>query len=146
VNSSVPIGSGVVEQISAAARETYPNECCGVLIAELGDPAIIDAITLPNVSKIRAVDRFEIDPIAYQKVEQECTANERRIAGFFHSHPDGLPRPSSVDLEMARGLFEVTRTHYIYAIQVLDNFGGSLTWWRLDDAATAFIPLRSLPA
>ena len=136
--------------IANAAQQCFPNECCGVLIASSTDTsAILQAIALPNVNKERATDRFEIDPLAYQKIESECKAAGREIAGFFHSHPNGLPRPSATDLEMARGLFEVTRKYYLYAIQVMNPSApeqNSLTCWRLNDDASAFIPLQLQPA
>jgi proteasome lid subunit RPN8/RPN11 len=150
VNNQVKVPAPMQSEIAATAQRSYPHECCGVLIARAGNPwEILQAVALANINKERATDRFEIDPLAYQKVEHECKAAGSEIAGFFHSHPNGLPRPSPTDLEMARGLFEVTRKYYIYAIQVFNPSApeqNSLTCWRLNDDASTFIPLQLLPA
>jgi proteasome lid subunit RPN8/RPN11 len=145
LTDEIKVAQGVNLQVAESARQSFPNECCGVLVAR--DGVVLQAVPLPNLSAPRRADRYEIDPQAYQKVERDCKEDGCEIAGFFHSHPGGLPQPSETDLEMARGLFEFARLRYVYAIQVVGaSQPGPLTWWRLNEDVSAFIPLRLLPA
>ena len=98
---------------------------------------------LPNRLGERSGDRFEIEPLAYGRLERELAdagaGNGPRIVGFFHSHPGAPARPSSIDLEMALGLFEVAREYYVYAIQSVTAHGaGEPTYWRLQAQRSDF--------
>jgi proteasome lid subunit RPN8/RPN11 len=121
----------------------YPREGCGVLVGARANATRIvihEAAGLPNRSE-QAGDRFEIDPLAYLKLEQRLThdGGKYSVVGFFHSHPDGPAQPSHIDLEMARGLFAVTRYFYVYAIQsIAGGNARELTCWRLNPLLSAF--------
>ena len=93
---------------------------------------------MPNRAPESSRDRYELDPLAYMKIEARLQRG-CAVVGFFHSHPDGPPQPSHIDLEMARGLFEVAREFYIYAIQsVSANGPGELACWRLNPMLSGF--------
>ena len=135
-------------ELTAHLVAAYPHEGCGVLIGSLnGGIARIDrAAGLPNRRAPSTDDRFEIDPLSYGRIEAELSGTPQRIIGFFHSHPDGVARPSSIDLEMAQGLFEVAREYFVYAIQVIETQGpGELTFWRLREDRGAFEKMVLLP-
>lgn len=44
---------------------------------------------------------FEIDPQALIAAEKADRKGEARIAGYFHSHPNGRAEPSGCDADMA---------------------------------------------
>lgn len=91
-------------------EETYPNECCGVLIgaADAGrdERTVTLAIRCGNMRTDSARNRYSIDPqelIAAQKLARERGQNED-IIGFYHSHPDHPAHWSETDLAEAHWL------------------------------------------
>jgi proteasome lid subunit RPN8/RPN11 len=138
----------VREEIAQHLVSTYPHEGCGALVGSVvnGTTRISSVVPMKNIELARGNDRFVLDPAAYAALENKLSVQDdgTRIIGFFHSHPDGLSRPSSVDLEMARGVFEFARMFYVYAIQpTTRNGAGELTFWRLKADLSGFI---SVPA
>lgn len=95
-----------LDTILAHARDSAPEECCGLL---LGDPATgrVSAVRpTANVAAGRA-HRFEIDPQALLQAHKAARAGGPALIGHYHSHPEGLAEPSAADAEMAerRGEF-----------------------------------------
>ena len=86
-------------EIRRHAAETYPDECCGALIA--ADGAIVEAYRLPNTTAAGARRRFLIGPEDYRLAEARARERQGTLAGFYHSHPDHPARPSQHDLEQA---------------------------------------------
>ena len=138
--AQVQLSSEARAALTAHLVAAYPHEGCGALIGTLGDRARIErAVGLPNRQAPSTDDRFEIDPLSYGALEAQLRGTPQRIIGFFHSHPDGVALPSSIDLEMAQGLFDVAREYFVYAIQVIGADGpGELTFWRLREDRGAF--------
>lgn len=133
VSLSQPARDAIERQLCAA----YPHEGCGALIGAVnnaGDVIVDRACGLANRLAPSTDDRFEIDPLEYARLESDVTrAQSGKVIGFFHSHPDGKAVPSSIDLEMAQGLFAVAREYYIYAIGVIAQGRlVALTFWRLN--------------
>lgn len=82
------------------ARETYPYECCGILVGKVTNrKEVIEVCRATNVNQGRAGDRYEIDPEELHRVDRMARGGNREIIGFYHSHPDHPPRPSSFDVE-----------------------------------------------
>ena len=90
---------GVEAEIRSHGAETYPNECCGALIAS-GD-TIVEAFRLPNTTSEGARRRFLIGPDDYRMAEARARERRGTLAGFYHSHPDHPARPSQTDLAQA---------------------------------------------
>jgi proteasome lid subunit RPN8/RPN11 len=88
------------------AEESYPNECCGILIGrkETSNDAItlLRVVPAENQEKDRGRDRFILDPLFYLKTEENLK-DEERIVGFYHSHPDCPEIPSETDRMYAQG-------------------------------------------
>ena len=79
------------------AHEAGNEECCGLI---LDDGAGMKLCLAPNVAaEPRA--HFEIDPRLLIDAERAARAGEAVIRGYFHSHPNGLSRPSVEDAAMA---------------------------------------------
>jgi desampylase len=113
-----------------AAEQAHPNEACGLL---LGTPTHIAAV-LPTANVHPEPARhFEIDPaalIAAHKASREAArAGGPQLIGYFHSHPNGLARPSATDAASASG------DGRIWAIAA----SGAITLWR--DTPSGFEPL-----
>jgi proteasome lid subunit RPN8/RPN11 len=99
----VRIASSLVASMAAHARATYPEECCGFLIARLDpvDPAAPRAVVAvepaPNDFGGERRRRFLVRPEELRAAERRLEGTDRAVAGFYHSHPDHPGRPSQFD-------------------------------------------------
>lgn len=97
----------VLARMAEHARATYPEECCGLLIArpeeatEAEARTVIDALPLPNEFDGERRRRFLVRPEQLRAVEQRLDRRIGAVAGFYHSHPDHAARPSQLDEENA---------------------------------------------
>ena len=103
--------------------ETYPDECCGALIAV--DGVVVEAMPLANTSHAGAARRFTIDPDGYRLAEAAAVARRGALAGFYHSHPDEAARPSQYDVDHGWPNFA-----YVI-ISVRDGAAADTRIWRL---------------
>lgn len=89
--------------IEAHAVETYPHECCGVLVGRVDARGrhALEAHRTGNLNTQRAHDRFELDPRDYMRIDKQARARNLDIVGIYHSHPDHPARPSQTDLDAA---------------------------------------------
>jgi proteasome lid subunit RPN8/RPN11 len=110
--------------------ETYPNECCGALIAS--GTTIVEAFPLPNTTAEGPRRRFLIGPNDYRLAEARATARGGTLAGFYHSHPDHPARPSETDLAQAWP----NLTYIIVAVR--DGRPEDLRFWRLREDRSGF--------
>lgn len=117
-------------EIRRHAAETYPNECCGALIA--ADGAIVEAYRLPNTTAEGARRRFLVAPDDYRLAEQRARERRGQLAGFYHSHPDHPAVPSQTDLAQAWP----NLTYVIVAVS--GGAPGDLKSWRLLEDRSGF--------
>jgi proteasome lid subunit RPN8/RPN11 len=95
----------VYDQIRRHSEDTYPNECCGILLGQLNSAikSITEAIPTPNTSPTPA-RHYEISSKDLVRILSEAHAAEREVLGFYHCHPDHPAQPSSTDLAEAHWL------------------------------------------
>ena len=93
------------ETVRAHGEETYPHECCGILLGSLDiekDEREVKMVVRAGNTRLDALhNRYNIDPkelIAAQKQARQAGLD---IVGFYHSHPDHPPRWSQTDLAEA---------------------------------------------
>ena len=84
----------------AAAGRAAPAEACGLLLGQ--GAQILTATTAANVHP-EPLRHFEIDPAALIAAHKAARAGGAQVLGYWHSHPNGLARPSETDREMASG-------------------------------------------
>jgi len=84
------------ERIASHARETYPEECCGVVLSrDSADRAMplkniqnklhaLDPLTYPRT----AVIAYAMDPLELDGVIRQAEAAGERLKAFYHSHPN----------------------------------------------------------
>ncbi|MGH9468493.1 MAG: Mov34/MPN/PAD-1 family protein [Terriglobales bacterium] len=95
------------EQLDAVLRhgeQTYPHECCGLLLGSLEDGGRrrIQAIhPMRNANTASPRNRFDFDPHEHLEAQRAARARGLDIVGFYHSHPDHPARPSQYDLDHA---------------------------------------------
>lgn len=97
--------SDLLNEMMAHSRETYPDECCGFLIASdrsVEEVRKIDALERArNEFEGERRHRFLIRPEELRDLERRVQESGRAVVGFYHSHPDHPARPSEFDREHA---------------------------------------------
>ena len=96
---SIKISGYHINAIEKAARDAYPIECCGLVIGRKDDAFgfIIDELA-PTQNMAAEVDRFEIDPTIYIRLQRDLRRGPNGIIGVYHSHPGGIAKPSDRDV------------------------------------------------
>ena len=89
-----------MQRMVAHAAAAYPAECCGLLVGQGDQVQAVEPAYNPY-AEMRG-DRFEIDPLDHVRIFEAARAAGRRIIGCYHSHPEGMARPSSIDRRHAR--------------------------------------------
>jgi proteasome lid subunit RPN8/RPN11 len=92
------------EALRAHGEETYPNECCGVLLgksdATLGNQ-VRQIVRAGNTRTDSAHNRYNIAPIELVKIQRQARELGLDIIGFYHSHPDHPAQWSPTDFAEA---------------------------------------------
>jgi len=84
--------------------ETYPHECCGVLLGQFGDDGLKTVSRIARCGNTRADsphNRYHIDPKELIRIQREGRERDEDIVGFYHSHPDHPAQWSVTDLAEA---------------------------------------------
>ena len=87
--------------IDAHGEETYPNECCGIMLGEVlvdGTKVLKELLPVDNSREDEEqYHRFEIKAEDLLKAEKVAAARQLDVIGFYHSHPDHPSKPSEYD-------------------------------------------------
>jgi|SRR5208283_2641805 len=98
------IGRPEWERIRHHGEETYPHECCGVLVGKFGGDgvkSVQSAVRCDNQRSDSLHNRYGIDPRDVVRIQREARERGEDIIGFYHSHPDHPARWSQTDLAEA---------------------------------------------
>lgn len=88
-----------LEHLENLALETYPEECCGVL---LGQARRVSAVwPTANIHDGPKSARYAIDPVELLEVYKSARETGCQVIGYYHSHPDRAAVPSATDLASA---------------------------------------------
>lgn len=79
----------LIQEILDHARDEYPQECCGLVVASGKQHRLIRAKNLASSPRTQ----FNLDPDAWLEV-----GDEEEVLGIYHSHTDCLAEPSPADL------------------------------------------------
>ena len=85
-------------------EETYPHECCGVLLGQMDEAGVRTATSIARAGNTRtdaAHNRYNIDPKELIRIQREGRGRGEDIIGFYHSHPDHPAQWSQTDLAEA---------------------------------------------
>ena len=118
------ISRALQAQLLAEAAATPEREVCGLLFGSNPD-SVTMIRSCENIAE-NPVDSFEIDPsslIAAHKAEREGGPS---LIGCYHSHPNGVSKPSLRDVEAGWGM------NFLWLI-----VAGSQVWaWRSTSLGT----------
>ena len=99
------------EALRAHGEETYPNECCGVLLGKNtpgnGTEAMNPVQQIVHACNTRtdsAPNRYHIAPQELVKIQRQARGLGLDIVGFYHSHPDHPAQWSQTDFAEAHWL------------------------------------------
>jgi proteasome lid subunit RPN8/RPN11 len=100
------IGKTEFDEIRRHGEETYPHECCGVLLGQMrDDERVVTSIArCGNTRTDSPQNRYHIDPRELVRIQREGRERGEDIIGFYHSHPDHPARWSPTDLAEAHWL------------------------------------------
>ena len=86
-------------------EETYPHECCGVLLGSAGpepdDRLVTEAVRCGNTREDSPHSRYNIAPAELVRIQRQGRERGLDIVGFYHSHPDHPAQWSPTDLAEA---------------------------------------------
>ena len=92
------------EALRAHGEETYPHECCGVLLGQTNDDGsrvVTSTARCGNTRTDSPENRYHIDPRELIRIQREGRERGEDIVGFYHSHPDHPAHWSKTDLAEA---------------------------------------------
>ncbi len=126
----------VLKSVVEHSQESFPRECCGILLAKDENTPMVDmALPAENTEKEFPEQRYSLDYKTHlEAVEMEATG-EAHIVGYYHSHPHGTALPSQRDLKQAV-------TDVIYLIVGLGNDKVEYVVWRVEKEKLIFESLK----
>ena len=91
------------ETLRAHGEQTYPHECCGVLLGRSIDGVneVLEIVPAGNTRTDSAHNRYNIAPVELIRIQRQARARSLDIVGFYHSHPDHPAQWSSTDIAEA---------------------------------------------
>lgn len=135
-----------LQRMQTHAEDTYPDECCGLLLGQLQGTVktLIEVLPTKNAWDTEAVEAFQsvessvhpsatkrnhftIAPEVMLKVQKEARDRNLNIIGIYHSHPDHPAVPSDFDQAIAWQQYS-----YII-ISVQQGIASDLRSWSLND-------------
>jgi proteasome lid subunit RPN8/RPN11 len=135
----IRIPSSLQRQIYDHAEESYPHECCGVLVGTTDKDSnhTVHAFRkCKNLNKERARDRYDMDPLDFLRAEREFEKGPWGIIGIYHSHPDHPSRASQTDTDRAAEIMAWDWSYVIVSVQ--NGKVASAQSWVLNESEKKF--------
>lgn len=100
------IEKSVYDFLRSHGEQTYPHECCGVLLGHDngGERVATQAKPCGNTRTDSPQNRYNIDPKDLIRIQLDGREDGLDILGFYHSHPDHPAQWSQTDLAEAHWL------------------------------------------
>jgi proteasome lid subunit RPN8/RPN11 len=91
------------DELRAHGEETYPHECCGILLGKStdADVHVHQIIRAGNTRTDSAHNRYNIAPQELIAAQRQARKSGLDIIGFYHSHPDHPAQWSPTDFAEA---------------------------------------------
>jgi len=103
IHSMLTITQDDFDALRRHGEETYPHECCGVMLGHIADDVrqVRAVVRCGNTRADRPQDRYHIDPAELVRIQRDARKQGYDIVGFYHSHPDHPARWSQTDFAEA---------------------------------------------
>lgn len=101
------VSQPVFDALREHGEETYPQECCGVLLGRFASEGgqavneVEEAVRAGNTRTDSAHNRYNIAPQELVKIQRMGRERGLEIVGFYHSHPDHPAQWSPTDFAEA---------------------------------------------
>ena len=98
------LGQSHYDALRHHGEETYPHECCGVLLGRMDEDGTRSVTSIARAGNTRTdspQNRYNIDPKELIRIQREGRDRGEDIIGFYHSHPDHPAQWSQTDLAEA---------------------------------------------
>ena len=108
------IGRKAYDSVRQHGEETYPHECCGVLLGQMDEDGVRTVTSIARAGNTRtdsAHNRYNIDPRELIRIQREGRERGEDIIGFYHSHPDH-PAQWSPDRSRRSALVQLLIRHH----------------------------------
>ncbi len=94
------------DAMRAHGEETYPHECCGILLGHSagGANTVVELMRAGNTRTDSAHNRYNIAPQELVAAQRAGRKKGLDIVGFYHSHPDHPAQWSVTDFAEAHWL------------------------------------------
>jgi proteasome lid subunit RPN8/RPN11 len=135
----IKIPASVLRAIYDHTEQSYPHECCGVLIGTTDadkNHLVYTFRKCKNLNKERAADRYDMDPLDFLRAEREFENSPWQIIGIYHSHPDHPSRASQTDTDRAVEIMAYAWSYVI--VSVRKGQVASAQSWVLNEAENKF--------
>jgi proteasome lid subunit RPN8/RPN11 len=101
--ATLKITQTLYDQLRTHGEETYPHECCGIMLGKASDGILTveQLIRAGNTRTDSAHNRYHIAPQELIKAQREGRKQGLDIVGFYHSHPDHPAQWSTTDFAEA---------------------------------------------
>jgi proteasome lid subunit RPN8/RPN11 len=111
------IPTGFYTQLRHHGEQTYPHECCGILLGKSNETDITVHQIIPagNTRTDSAHNRYNIAPQELIAAQRQARAQGLDIVGFYHSHPDHPAQYSPTDFAEA---------HWFHCAYVITEVSG----------------------
>lgn len=90
----------LLAEIQRQAMQTYPGECCGILLGDRESFVVRELYTAQNAIS-QGKDHFRIAPLELYQAERKADEQGLETVGFYHSHPD---HPAELSAEDERNM------------------------------------------
>ena len=97
------ISQPLYDELRAHGEETYPHECCGILLgkSDTDNLHVHELIRAGNTRTDSAHNRYNIAPQELIAAQRQARKAGLDIVGFYHSHPDHPAQWSRTDFAEA---------------------------------------------
>ena len=97
------IPQSLYDALRAHGEETYPHECCGIMLGKTDgdDLCVSQLLRAGNTRTDSAHNRYHIAPQELIAAQREGRRLGLDIVGFYHSHPDHPAQWSPTDFAEA---------------------------------------------
>ncbi|MDY7023965.1 MAG: M67 family metallopeptidase [Cyanobacteriota bacterium] len=115
--STLALSSEQLNQICQNAQQSYPRECCGLILGKITEnfnKIVVELIPTENAWNKETAATFEeietaqhsiktqerrytIDPQVFIRAQKYARSQDLSIIGIYHSHPDHAAIPSEFD-------------------------------------------------
>ena len=139
-----PIAGPLLNELFAHARETLPEECCGLIVGD-AEVRFLRLVRCRNEATHRhqanpeqyprdGREAFFMNELDYVQAQQQAEIAGERITAIYHSHVDAGAYLSEQDLDHAESeLFPFPDAdHVVIAVRIQDRVVGQVGVFRRD--------------